>query len=150
MNYLLKTSSDNPDFRSLVAELDAHLAVLNGEKNDFYVSHNKVDAIKHVVVAFQDGVAVGCGGIKAYSEGVMEVKRMYVKPENRGQGIASNILNTLETWAKTLGYHETILETLTIKHSVIAMYARNGYSLMPNNYGQYANVDSSVCMNKKL
>ena len=87
---------------------------------------------------------------KVYSEGVMEVKRMYVKPESRGKGVASDILNALESWAKTLGYHETILETLKIKESVIALYARNGYSVMPNNYGQYAGVDSSVCMNKKL
>jgi GNAT superfamily N-acetyltransferase len=149
MTRLLKTTSENSDFRALVADLDAHLTVLNGDKNDFYVSHNKVDAINHVIVAFHNGVAVGCGGIKAYSERAMEVKRMYVKPENRGQGIASDILTSLETWATTLGYNETILETLRIKESVIAMYARNGYSLMPN-YGQYANVDSSVCMNKKL
>lgn len=101
-------------------------------------------------MAYRDGIAVGCGGIKAYSDATMEVKRMYVKPENRGQGIASDILKALENWATELGFNETILETLKIKESVIAMYARNGYRLMPENYGQYADVDSSVCMNKKL
>jgi putative acetyltransferase len=149
MHNLLKTTSDNLDFRALVAELDAHLAELYGAEQTFFTKHNKVDAINHVIVAFYDGVAVGCGGIKAYSEGAMEVKRMYVKSENRGQGIASDILKSLENWANTLGYNETILETLRIKESVIAMYARHGYSLIPN-YGQYANVESSVCMNKKL
>jgi putative acetyltransferase len=149
MHHLLKTTSDNPDFRALVAELDAHLTEQNGDKDAFYVQFNNLDAIKHAIVAYQDGVAVGCGAIKAYSDTTMEVKRMYVKPDNRGHGIASDILKTLENWAISSGFKETILETLKSKESVIALYERNGYSIMPN-YGQYADVETSVCMHKNL
>ena len=74
---------------------------------------------------------------------------MFTQPEQRGQGIASDILKVLENWAKELGYSETILETLVVKESVIAMYAKNGYALVPN-YGQYIGVDSSVCMRKVI
>jgi putative acetyltransferase len=149
MNQLIKTTSDNPDFRLLVAQLDAHLAGIYGEEQDFFKQHNKVDAIKHVVVVYREDKPVGCGGIKAYSNTEMEIKRMFVQPEQRGQGIASDILTVLESWAKELGYTETILETLVVKESVIAMYARNGYALVPN-YGQYIGVDSSVCMRKAI
>jgi putative acetyltransferase len=149
MNQLTKTTSDNLDFRLLVAQLDAHLAGIYGEEQDFYTQHNKVDVIKHVVVVYREGNPVGCGGIKAFSDSEIEIKRMFVLPEQRGQGIASDILIALEQWAKELGYTETILETLKVKESVIAMYARNGYALMPN-YGQYIGVDSSVCMRKKI
>jgi putative acetyltransferase len=149
MNQLIKTTSDNPDFRLLVAQLDAHLAGIYGEEQDFFTQHNKVDAIKHVVVVYLEDEPVGCGGIKAYSDTEMEIKRMFVQPEQRGQGIASDILTVLESWAKEMGYAETILETLVVKESVIAMYARNGYALVPN-YGQYIGVDSSVCMRKAI
>lgn len=149
MNQLIKTTSDNPDFRLLVAQLDAHLAGIYGEEQDFFTQHNKVDAIKHVVVVYCEGKPIGCGGIKAYSDSEMEIKRMFVQPEQRGRGIASDILTVLESWAKEMGYTETILETLVVKESVIAMYARNGYALVPN-YGQYIGVDSSVCMLKVL
>jgi putative acetyltransferase len=149
MNQLIKTTSENPDFRLLVAQLDAHLAGIYGDEQDFFTQHNKVDAIKHVVVVYRDGKPVGCGGIKAYSDFEMEIKRMFVQPEQRGQGIASDILMVLENWAKELGYTQTILETLVVKESVIAMYARNGYVLVPN-YGQYIGVDSSVCMRKVI
>ena len=149
MNQLIKTTSDNPDFHFLVAQLDAHLAGIYGEEQAFFTQHNKVDAIKHVVVVYRDGKPVGCGGIKAYSSSEMEIKRMFVQPEQRGQGIASEILTVLENWAKEMGFTETILETLVVKESVIAMYARNGYVLVPN-YGQYIGVDSSVCMRKSL
>jgi putative acetyltransferase len=149
MNQLTKTTSDNPDFRLLVAQLDAHLAGIYGEEQAFFTEHNKVDAIKHVVVVYRNDKPVGCGGIKAFSDSEMEIKRMFVQPEQRGQGIASDILTVLENWAKELGYTETILETLVVKESVIAMYARNGYALVPN-YGQYKGVDSSVCMRKVI
>jgi putative acetyltransferase len=149
MNQSIKTTSDNPDFRLLVSQLDAHLAGIYGEEVAFFTQHNKVDAIKHVVLVYRDDKPVGCGGIKAYSDTEMEIKRMFVQPEQRGQGIASDILTILENWAKELGYTETILETLLVKESVIEMYARNGYALVPN-YGQYTGVDSSVCMRKVI
>lgn len=151
MNYaLIKTNSSNPDFQLLVKELNAHFAPLNGEKDDFYAQYNQLDAIKHVIIAYnKDDMPIGCGAIRAFSETLMEIKRMYVKPGYRGQGIAASILKTLENWALALGYSETILETLKTEESVVRMYARNGYQIMPN-YGQYEGVESSVCMNKKL
>jgi putative acetyltransferase len=77
----------------------------------------------------------------------MEVKRMFVSPELRGQGIASSILNHLENWAVELGYSETVLETLKTETKVVAMYAKNGYGVIPN-YGQYEGIESSICMRK--
>ncbi|WP_428665625.1 GNAT family N-acetyltransferase [Runella sp.] len=146
---LLKTDAIHPDFRELVKLLDAHLEDKDGDKHPFFAQFNTLDAIKHAIVAYENDVAVGCGAIKAYSDAVMEVKRMYVKPEYRGQGIASQVLASLEEWAKAMNYSETILETLKAQTSVVAMYLRNGYEIIPN-YGQYQGVESSVCMNKKL
>ena len=146
-HYLLKTSSDNPHFHLLVAQLNAHFSVLNGERDDFYAQFNNLDALKHVVLAYQDGKPIGCGAIKAFSDTAMEVKRMFVVPELRGQGIASSILNHLENWAVALGYSETVLETLKSGVTVVSMYAKNGYQVIPN-YGQYKGVESSICMKK--
>jgi putative acetyltransferase len=145
--YLLKTSSDNPHFHGLVAQLNAHYSPLNGEKDDFYRQFNTLDALKHVVLAYQDGKPVGCGAIRAFSDSAMEVKRMFVVPELRRHGMASSILNHLENWAKELGYSETVLETLKTETKVVAMYAKNGYEVIPN-FGQYEGIDSSICMKK--
>ncbi len=108
---LVRTNSDNSDFRELVALLDADLQIRDGDEHSFYAQFNKVDKIRHVVVAYEDGEAVGCGAIKEYEEGVAEIKRMFVRAENRGRGIAGQILTELETWAKELNYSECILET---------------------------------------
>jgi putative acetyltransferase len=147
--YLIKTNAKNADFQVLVAQLDAHFSVLNGEKDAFYSQYNQLETIKYVVIAYQNGQPIGCGAIKEYSPNSMEIKRMYVLPALRGQGIASSILRNLERWAVQLGYSETILETLKSGEKVIATYAKNGYQITAN-YGQYEGVETSICMNKKL
>ena len=143
----IKTTSDNIDFKMLVAELDFHLVDFYGKEQNFFDQHNQVGAIKHVIVIYDNCIPIGCGGIKEYSNSVMEIKRMYTKPNYRGKGIASSILSSLENWAIELGYSSTILETLKAKESVISMYSKNGYEIIPN-YGQYENIVSSVCMRK--
>ncbi len=147
--YIIKTDSNNPDFHLLVAQLDAHFKELNGEKDAFYAQYNQLDTIKNVVIAYDNGTPIGCGAIKKYVHNTMEIKRMYILPAFRGQGIASSILRNLERWATQLGYSETILETLKSGDNVVALYVKNGYQIIPN-YGQYTDVETSVCMNKKL
>ena len=150
MNFkAIKTSSDNIDFKLLVAELDAHLVEFYGNQQDFFNKHNSIEAIKHVIVVYDNGHPIGCGAIKQYSDTIIEIKRMYVKPEYRGRGIAATILMALENWAKDLGYLTSILETMKAKESVISMYKKNGYSIM-DNYGQYKNMETSVCMSKAI
>lgn len=146
---LIRTNSDNPDFQKLVALLDQDLAIRDGAEHGFYAQYNKINMIKHAVVAYRANEPVGCGAIKQYSNHTTEVKRMYVLPEYRGQGIASYLLSELEKWAHELGYAECILETGKKQPEAIRLYQKSSYTLIPN-YGQYAGVDNSVCMIKRL
>lgn len=146
---IVRTDSANPDFRKLVALLDQDLRIRDGEEHDFYAAFNKIDSLAHVVVAYRVQAAVGCGAIKQYSEQVVEIKRMFVLPEYRGQGIAGVVLSELETWADELGFLESILETGKKQPEAIRLYQKSGYSMIPN-YGQYQGVDNSVCMKKTL
>ncbi|AIZ64551.1 GNAT family acetyltransferase [Hymenobacter sp. DG25B] len=146
---LRRTTSDNPDFRELVALLDHDLAVRDGDDHAFYAQYNKLVAINHVVVAYLADKAVGCGAFKEYEAGQVEVKRMFVRPEYRGQGIAGAVLAELEQWARELNYAACVLETGKQQPEAIRLYEKSGYAYIPN-YGQYAGVDNSVCMKKGL
>lgn len=146
---LIRTDSDNVDFRTLVALLDQDLAVRDGDDHTFYAQFNKVDTIKEVVVAYQNGAPVGCGAIKPFSATEAEVKRMFVHPDYRKQGIAAKVLNELESWAAELGFTSCVLETGKKQPEAIALYQKVGYHIRPN-YGQYIGVDNSVCMSKLL
>lgn len=144
-----RTNSEDTDFQKLVLELDKDLAVRNGDSNDFFVQYNKIDSLNHVVVAYVDQVPVGCGAIKEYEVHSMEVKRMYVLPENRGTGVSVAVLKELEDWAMALGYKKCVLETGLKMPEAIGLYAKSGYQKIPN-YGQYAGVEESVCFEKQL
>lgn len=134
----------------LVTHLDKDLAIRDGEVyHEFYAQYNKSDDIKHVVVAYDGDEAVGCGAIKHYEDGVVEVKRMYVLSNQRGKGIAAQVLKELEQWAVELGYTKAILETGKKMPEAIGLYKKSGYVITPN-YGQYAGVDDSVCFEKIL
>ena len=144
-----KTNALNKDFVELVKALDAALKIYDGDQHDFYDQYNKIDGIKYALVAYQDGEPVGCGAIKAHGTKSMEVKRMYVKPDYRGRGIATEILIGLEVWAKTLAFEKCILETGKKQKEALNMYKNRGYTIIPN-YGQYKGVENSVCFEKKL
>jgi GNAT superfamily N-acetyltransferase len=146
---LIRTDSDNHDFRELVKSLDLELSNVDGEDHSFYSQFNKIDKIKHVVLAYENGKPVGCGAIKEYSADTMEVKRMYVSPENRGNRIATKILSELENWTSELSFTKCVLETGKRQPEAIGLYKLNGYKLIPN-YGQYTGVENSLCFEKKL
>lgn len=149
MLQLIRTDASNADLRSLVMELDKDLAIRDGDEHPFFAQYNKLDSIKYVVMAYDGEEAVGCGAIKEYTAGTMEVKRMYVPPHRRGRGIASLVLQELERWAVELGYTTCILETGLKQPEAIALYKKNAYTLIPN-YGQYAGVAASVCFEKRI
>jgi GNAT superfamily N-acetyltransferase len=145
----IQTNSENEDFRELVAALDADLRARDGDDNLFYSQFNKIDKIKYAIVAYDNDMPVGCGAIKEYSPDAMEVKRMYVLENRRGQGIASSILKALEQWAIDLNYKCCVLETGKRQPEAIELYKKNGYKIIPN-FGQYENVENSVCFEKIL
>ena len=143
----IKTNSDHPDFRTLVVALDADLQARYGEQQSFFLQFNKLDHIHHVIVAYQNNEAVGCGAFKEYEKEVAEIKRMFVQLQHRGKGIAGRILTALEQWAKQEGYISCILETAIKQPEAIRLYEKSGYILIPN-YGQYIGVEISLCMQK--
>jgi putative acetyltransferase len=146
---IIRTDSENQDFINLVKDLDAEMAIRDGEDHSFYAQFNKIDTIKYAVVAYGNGKPVGCGAIKEYAPGTVEIKRMYTSPDSRGKGIAGRILSELEAWADELGYETCILETGRRLPEAVRLYQKNGYNLIPN-YGQYAQIDDSVCFEKHL
>ena len=146
---ILRTTSENPDFQKLVKQLDAYLAIMDGEEHAFYHQYNKIDMLKNCVVIFDNDEAVACGAIKELDTKSMEVKRMFTLPEKRGKGLASAILKELESWAKELGYKKTILETGKRQTEAVTLYNKCGYQVIPN-YGQYIGIDNSICFEKEL
>ncbi len=144
-----RTNSEDPDFRNLVRLLDAELAIVDGDQHIFYSQFNKIDKIRYVILVYDNNIPTGCGAIKEFGKDVMEVKRMFVLPGKRGMGFATMILTELENWAGELSCTKCILETGKRQPYAIGLYKKNGYKPI-SNYGQYTDVENSVCFEKEL
>ena len=149
MFLIQRTDSDNVSFRELVAMLDAFLAERDGEDHAFYAQFNKLDTIKNAVVCYADEEPIGCGAFKQYDETTVEIKRMFVKPSHRAKGAATKVLQELEKWAVENNFSAAILETVKSQPEAVALYTKNGYTIIPN-FGQYKDVENSICMHKIL
>ena len=147
--HLTRTSSEDSDFQHLVGQLDAFLAEINGADHAFYNQFNAILALQHVVVAYAEGQAVGCGAFKPHGDGTTEIKRMFVDPAQRGRGIAQAVLADLEAWSRELGFQTCVLETSVKLPTAVQLCTQSGYERIVN-YGQYLDVPDSVCFQKKL
>jgi GNAT superfamily N-acetyltransferase len=145
----LRTNSEHRDFIQLVAMLDNLLSEMDGREHDFYNQYNKIDKIKHVVLAYFDELPVACGAIKEFDPETMEVKRMFTSEIHRGKGIATRVLTELEKWTLELGYSKCILETGKRLPDSVRLYEKSCYRQIPN-YGQYVQMENSICFEKKI
>jgi putative acetyltransferase len=150
MIILQRSNYLNPDFQKFCEELNKEFWVRYPDTQHNFEPYNKVDESARIKVAYDDNVAVGCGSFRAWREwNTMEIKRMYVRPDRRGAGIASKVLSELERWAREEGYEHSILETGVKQPEAIALYSRAGYKHI-HNYPPYVEVKESVCMKKNL
>ncbi|MEO6686113.1 MAG: GNAT family N-acetyltransferase [Dyadobacter sp.] len=146
---LLRTNSDNIDFQKLTGELDIELCKIYNTNPEDYEEYNRITGLPTVVLAYENEEPVGCGCFKIFNDKTVEIKRMFIKENQRGKGIASSLLAELETWAKELGYEEAVLETGKGQPNAIKLYQKHGYQII-ENYNQYDDLEISVCLKKLL
>jgi GNAT superfamily N-acetyltransferase len=144
-----RTQSTHPDFEKLNMELDADLAIRNGETNEFFAQFNTVQNIQHVVLIYENNEIAACGAFKPYNKITVEIKRMFVRPEFRGNGISKIVLHELQNWAKEIGYNKCVLETGKAMPEAIGLYHNSGFKVI-TNYGQYAGIESSICFQNEI
>jgi putative acetyltransferase len=139
-----------PDAANLIAELDAHLEPLypSESRHGFSVQKLIADSIAFFVIRV-DGTPAGCAGIKLFGSNYGEVKRMYVRPEFRGVGLAKLLLDHLADYARTHGVGILRLETGIHQHAAIGLYERTGFQRIPP-FGEYTDDPVSRCYEKRI
>ncbi len=134
---------------ALIKLLDADLNGLY-EAQATYAGHNLLAADVTFYCAMLAGEAVACGGFRPMSDPeAVEVKRMYVAPHVRQQGIGRKILEQIERDAARLGYRFARLETGTKQLAAIQLYQKAGFRPIPC-YPPYTDMPESICYEKAL
>jgi GNAT superfamily N-acetyltransferase len=145
------------DIRS--PEALALIGALNGELSSRYpedgATHFRLDADEVApgrgvfLIAQRAGTPIACGAVRRIEAGTAEIKRMYVRPEARGQRVGRAVLGALEAEARALGCARLVLETGLRQMEAIALYERAGFARIPP-FGEYVHSPLSVCMAKEL
>jgi putative acetyltransferase len=150
-NLVIKRASPRlPGARELIAELDDYLNRLYAADRNYLLD---IEALCAPEIAFFvarcDDEIVACGALRRLDDACAELKRMYVRPRFRGQGLGRAMLLALESHARSLGIERLVLETGVDQPEALALYERHHYVRCPP-YGEYRDEPTSVFFEKRL
>jgi len=151
-----RVALDHPDAIALIAGVQAEYVERYGAPDESPIDHSEFAAGNgSFFVGRMAGRAVATGawrrsGVPALgSTATMEIKRMYVVPEARGQGLSRLMLAHLERTAAAAGAEVLVLETGMRQPEAIALYESAGYVSVPG-FGHYRDSPLSRCFAKRL
>ena len=147
---ILPESAGQPDVIALIEALDAFATALYPpESNHLLDVASLSDAAVSFLVARAEGEAIGCGAVLRDPRGWGEVKRMFVRPDQRGKGIGVRVLAELEALAIGGGLSLLRRETGIHNREALALYRRAGFTER-GPFGDYASDPLSVFMEKRV
>ena len=141
------TDGNDQDFQRFYLKTEEYYSqIVGGKKNRTgFIPYNLSESISDVLIAYADGKAVGCAGLKRYSGQDVEIKRVWVEPEWRGKHIATALMDQIEDKARQMGFKRAILQTRPIMPDAVGLYESRGY-LLVENYPPYDKLDGAICM----
>lgn len=146
---ILFETPDQPDVRALLAELDTYLYSLYPADKVYALDIASLCApnVSFAVVRDAVGALAGCSAIVINPE-YGEIKRVYVRPQARGQGLARRLIEALEARATEAGCRTFRLETGPTQTDARTLYEGLGYRCR-GPFGDYPLDEHSVFMEKK-
>jgi putative acetyltransferase len=143
-------SPDQPQVISMIEALDAQMSALYPPESNHMLDIAALsDPAVTFLVARDSGEVVGCGALLRDPRGWGEVKRMYVRPEQRGRGIGKRVLAALEALARNAGLPLLRLETGIHNADARAVYRGGGF-VEREPFGDYRPDPLSVFMEKRV
>jgi putative acetyltransferase len=133
--------SDAPQIRDLFIRVNRELALAPlRHQFELYIEHSLAEEIDRITdyyverggrfwVADFARRIVGMFGLERSAERAAELRRMYVAPEFRRQGLGRRMLAFAEDAARSMGFDKMVLSTSELQVAAIALYRTHGYVL---------------------
>jgi GNAT superfamily N-acetyltransferase len=143
-------SYDGPSARRLIEAVQAEYVQRYGGPDDSPVDPGEFAPPGGVfLIGYLAGEPVASGGFRGHGDGEVEIKRMFVAPQVRGQGLSRLILAALEERARASGATRVVLETGEVQPEAIGLYESSGYARV-DGFGYYKDAPLSISFAKPL
>ena len=116
---------------NLESEFQAYLQIQNYDMEIEDLNEKYGMPEGRLYIAYLDNQVAGCIGLKPIHKTHCEMKRLYVRPEFRGNGIAKALVELIVRDAKEIGYHWMLLDTFPALNDAIKLYEKMGFYQIP-------------------
>jgi ribosomal protein S18 acetylase RimI-like enzyme len=149
-NYKWTDGNDEVFRQFYIITEDYYSSLVGGKENrKSFIPYNLSSSIENVLLVYCNDKPVACSGLKRYSNTDVEIKRVWVEPDYRGNHIAKNMMQYLEEKAKQLGFSRMILQTREIMSDAVKLYTSLNYYRI-NNYPPYDELNGALCLAKDI
>jgi GNAT superfamily N-acetyltransferase len=148
--FITEERPDTDEAQQLIAELEAVLS--QGYAAEFRHGYSVDKLIQQGVKFFvtrHEGQPAGCGGLQFFGQDYAELKRMYVRPQYRGLGLAKLLLTHMAQYAREHGVTVLRLETGVYQTEAIGLYERDGFR-RTDPFGDYNATPLNLFFEKRL
>ena len=141
---IISTKITDTNVLELFSEHDDHMIDFLGDDKWCYTRYSEKENIENVWVVYNDSRPVGCIAYRKKADGVGEVKRMFIRSEYRGRGIAKELLKTVERYAKEQGCYTLFLDTRITLEPAVSIYRSFGFNIVFQQ-GLYIQMEKKIC-----
>ena len=114
----------------LFAEHDDFMIDFLGEDSGFYTRYAAHEPLEAVWIVCENGEASGCAAFRRKDDATGEVKRVFVRPEYRGRGLAKLLMASVEAHAREQGCEKLFLDTRITLEPAVALYRKLGFEIV--------------------
>jgi putative acetyltransferase len=114
-------------FREYQVSLDIDLCFQDFEQELAALPGKYAPPQGRLYFAFVDEMLAGCIALRPFQEGLCEMKRLYVRPQFRGQNLGLLLATEIIAEAKRIGYHQMVLDTLDTMTAAQKIYRSVGF-----------------------
>jgi GNAT superfamily N-acetyltransferase len=113
--------------REYAASLDVDLSFQNFDAELQHFTTAYAAPSGAFILVEDEGQYLACIGVRQFSDGIGEIKRLYVVPAARGRGLGRVLVERAIVAARQIGYRSLLLDTLPFMKAAQALYLSLGF-----------------------
>lgn len=140
---IIPAGLESPELLKLFSEHDEYMMEFLGEHRMYYTPYSEAEHIGRAWIAYVDGDPAGCAAYRERTEGVGELKRVFIRSQYRGRGISKALVRTVEDYARGRGDYTMALDTNSALEPAVTLYRRAGYRVVFRE-GKYIKMEKEL------